>query len=202
MTDRPLHDNKVLNDDIRKCGEEIKQYRNQQFILGTTALGLFGAYTVFVEKYSRELQGDPALFLWTGIATLVLFAFLFRWMRGIRHWLIVTAVWLEINAKSTWEYDMRNYYEKHKISMPSHTGLAAYSFLITGLGVFLLTLIVSPLPSIPDWKLAIFVVAFSVYEMLIYYFGTYNKGITSEIAHVNWIDVMKCSKAMRDERKT
>jgi uncharacterized Tic20 family protein len=141
---RPLRpDGTVSSEDVRRCGEEIKQLRNQQFILGTTALGLFGAYATLLPRLHQiRPEPDAAVFVASAIAMLGVLGFLFAWCRQLRVLIGVLNVWLEVVGGSTWEYDFRHYNTRH--APVSHTVMVSWAFLMLGIGVPALVLAVTP----------------------------------------------------------
>lgn len=186
---RPL---KVPDEDIRKCGEEIKQLRNQQFILSTTALGLFGVYASFLLKFFKNdtLKNDPQqtlILTGSAIAILIVFFILFYWTRQLRVLIGIISIWLEIVGKSTWEFDFRAYYNKHR--PVSQTELASYSFLILGFGT--VGLVLTMLRSFGEMDLTkpelwVLFIASILYLIFVYVLGFRKQGIDEDQVRTRW----------------
>lgn len=192
MADRP---ETVSNEDIRKCGEEIKQLRNQQFVLGTTALGLFGAYAALLPRLSQISPApSPGIFVWSAVAILVVFLLLFLWTRQLRVLIGVVGAWLEIVGRSTWEHDFRRYHAAH--APVSQTKLVSWSFLLLGLGVLGLVLAVTPSPQVVEcWVWVVLGVVDALYLAAVIAFGFRKLGIDEARVRTNWLAIVQPAQA-------
>jgi hypothetical protein len=121
-------------EDIRRCGDEIKQLRNQQFILSTTAFGLLGAYGTLLPDFGQSPEGvenaDPITVIWSAIVLILIFGFLFYWARQLRLLIGVISVWLDCVAESVWERDYRAYHQRFRPL--SQTSLVSFAFCALG----------------------------------------------------------------------
>jgi hypothetical protein len=187
---RPLPNGKVSAEDVRKCGEEIKQLRNQQLLIGTTAVGLFGAYAAVLTRFSSRSPSSPDLYIWTGVAWLVVFTFLFFWTRKLRELIGVISVWLELAGESTWEHDHRMYQERYKTV--SQTQLVSIAFLVIGAGVAVLVFFMSPKDdsSTHSWKWFLGILAVLLYFWIISEFGIQKQGIDENTVRNNWLELI------------
>ena len=186
---RPLE---ASDEDVRKCGEEIKQLRNQQFILGTTAIGLFGVYATFLLRFSQIEPYETWMYIGSAIAILFILAILFYWTRQLRVLVGVISIWLEIVGKSNWEFDFREYHKN--FSPVSQTKLASGSFFILGFGVMglifaMLSSSGDPISSHLPQLLMIFT-ADLFYLVFLFEFGFRKRGIDEEHVKSNWIEII------------
>lgn len=188
MTDRP---DTVSSEDIRKCGEEIKQLRNQQFILATTALGLFGAYAALLPRFSQLSPApNPGVFIWSAVAIILVFLLLFIWTRQLRVLIGVLSVWLELVGQSAWEHDFRKYHAAH--TPVSQTKLESLTFLLIGLSVPGLVLMVTPMAEheVACWLWVVLAVVDVLYLGAVVVFGMLKLGINDERVRTNWTAIL------------
>lgn len=182
----------ISTEDLRKCGEEIKQLRNQQFILGTTALGLFGAYAALLPKVSEIRPApNPGMFIWSAVAMLAVFLLLFLWTRQLRVLIGVIGTWLELVGQSAWERDFRKYHAAH--APVSQTKLVACTFFLLGLGVPGLTLILAPLsePRVTVWLWVMLAVVNTIYLCTVIALGFLKLGVEEQRVRANWLGILK-----------
>lgn len=94
--------------DTQKLHAESNQLRNQQFVLGTLALGAVGYSSWLIPALSGGSKDDSA----NGIATislLVLLSILFTWSIALRRLIGTISQYLEVHKMSRWEPDMRQF---------------------------------------------------------------------------------------------
>ncbi len=182
--------NKPSPEDIRKSGEEVKQLRNQQFILGTTAFGLFGAYGTLLPDFGQSPDGisnaDSIAIIWSSIALILIFGFLFYWSRQLRLLIGVISIWLDVVAESVWERDYRAYHQT--FSPLSQTSLVSFAFCALGLVVpFLVRAVLDDVWGLIAWphRVALYAVVI-VYVLAVYFFGFVRLGIRDETFKRNW----------------
>lgn len=114
----PFYCTDPTSEDCAKCGGEINQLHNQQFLLATTATTLFVGYAGFVisrllpdqQAVSPEVAATVGKVL-TGasVAVFAVFFVFFKWSLHLRKNSKIIAVWLELTGKSAWERDIRNF---------------------------------------------------------------------------------------------
>lgn len=182
--------NKPSLEDIRKCGEEVKQLRNQQFVLGTTAFGLFGVYGTLLPDFGQSPDGisqaDSIAIIWSSIALIFIFGFLFYWSRQLRLLIGVINIWLDVVAESVWERDYRAYHQT--FSPLSQTSLVSFAFCALGLVVpFLVRAVLDDVWGLIAWphRVALYAVVVA-YALAVYFFGFVKLGISDEVFKRNW----------------
>jgi hypothetical protein len=118
-------------EDIRKCGEEIKQLRNQQFVIATGAITVVAAFvTKFVDATPKLRTETVPFFGLTTLAVQVLLLGLFWWSLQLRALIGIISFWLERAAVSQWEAAIRAFDARHK--RRSQTTLASALFALLG----------------------------------------------------------------------
>jgi|LakMenEpi03Aug12_release.lakeMendotaPanAssembly.Ray.scaffolds.fasta_scaffold351641_1 uncharacterized protein YacL len=180
-------------EDIRRCGDEIKQLRNQQFILSTTAFGLLGAYGTLLPDFGQSPEGvenaDPITVIWSAIVLILIFGFLFYWARQLRLLIGVISVWLDCVAESVWERDYRAYHQRFRPL--SQTSLVSFAFCALGFAVpFLVRSVLDDVWSSIAWPhlVALYAVVI-VYVLTVYFFGFIRLGLRDESFKRHWIEI-------------
>ena len=107
----PIYRIKPSDPDCYKCGSEINQLHQQQFLLATTAVALFGVYAGVAMP--RLLGDGPSpvptagrLFFVASLALLGVFLVFFFWSLHLRWNAKIIALWLEETGSSAWERDI------------------------------------------------------------------------------------------------
>jgi uncharacterized protein YacL len=181
--------NKPSPEDIRKSGEEVKQLRNQQFILGTTAFGLFNAYGTLLPDFGQSpdviSNADAIAIIWSSIALILIFGFLFYWSRQLRLLIGVISIWLDVVAESVWERDYRAYHQT--FSPFSKTSLVSFAFCALGLVVpFLVRAVLDDVWGLIAWPHRVSLYAVVIVYVLAVFFGFVRLGIRDETFKRNW----------------
>lgn len=121
-------------EDVRKCGEEIKQLKNQQFLLGVGALTLFGAYAgMLLPRATQPPNISSLVAIYSSVFLLLIFGALYWWSHSMRILIWIIGVWLEEATDSAWETDYRTYQRTYRHT--SHSKGVSNVFLLLGLAV-------------------------------------------------------------------
>jgi hypothetical protein len=92
---------------IRSRFEEMKQLRNQQFLLGTVAITFFGVYAGLFMPKAANANAPVEVYRWSTVAVLFVLCILFMWARLLRHLIDVISMWLAETDSSVWDQQYR-----------------------------------------------------------------------------------------------
>jgi hypothetical protein len=118
-------------EDQRKLHAEANQILNQRFLLTSSAITVFGAFSAFMipkPPLQAPAQSEHVLIGGT-IYLLVFYSLLFAWNRMLVSLQQVISVYLELKGQSQWEADFRNFI---KIRHVGHR-VQGWVFLVLGL---------------------------------------------------------------------
>lgn len=139
--------------EIRSRFEEMKQLRNQQFLLGTVAITFFGVYAGLFMPKAVNADAPVEVYRWSGVAVLFVLCVLFVWARLLRQIIDVISIWLAESGNSVWDKEYRLYSASHPLL--SQSRMIAVIFLVLGLAVpayfWVVTRLLTVAASGDDW---------------------------------------------------
>jgi hypothetical protein len=140
-------------DDIRKLQLEMHQLQNQQFLLATAALTVFGfaawaaphAATTGASQHALE-----KIYAASGVSLLFLLSVLFAWSLTLHGLIVTISSYLELRGASEWEGDYRAFHRSALRPRPrSKTRWVSTIYFVLGLlipGYFAATTVVAGSP--------------------------------------------------------
>lgn len=126
-------DTSIIGRDVSHIQSEIRQLRNQQFLVSTAALTLFGIVATWLFRKGPVNSGDQLSRIALETILIILLFFLFYWGWRLRNLIIILSTYLRVQEWSYWE---RDYTEFTKGRYISQIGLQSLIFFL--LGLFLL----------------------------------------------------------------
>ncbi|MEA5508719.1 hypothetical protein VB715_02975 [Crocosphaera sp. UHCC 0190] len=164
-------DLEIVKRDVNHIQAEMRQLRNQQFLITTAGLTIFGVVTSWIIKADSPLSGTKDVrsvhFLLESLLLTILFI-LFLWSQQLKNLLATLAAYLRTRGWSYWEVDYKKYTKDNPYI--SQTRLVSIVFLVLGLLSFLfcfLNDISLPWDEGTKWGEAITVVIFVLYLIFI-----------------------------------
>ena len=127
-------DPNIINRDVTHIYFEIRQLRNQQFLITTASLTIFGVITGWISTNNLSPEGTQdvglARFVLCGSLLVTLFVF-FYYLRKLQDVIHALSTYLKVRKWSYWEYDYENYTKKPYLYV-SQTRTRTYIFLVLG----------------------------------------------------------------------
>lgn len=97
-------------EDIRKLQAEMHQLQNQQFLLATAALTVFGFAAWAIPRAATTVSSPHAfesIYAASTVALLLLLGVLFAWSLSLHSLIVTISHYLELRGASQWEADYR-----------------------------------------------------------------------------------------------
>jgi hypothetical protein len=118
-------------EDQRKLHAELNQIINQRFLLTTTAITVFGAFSAFmIPKTPISSPAEVGHILVGGTVYLLIFyLLLFSWNRMLLSLQEVISVYLELRGPSQWEADFRRFVGLRPVGLR----IQGWVFLVLGI---------------------------------------------------------------------
>jgi hypothetical protein len=123
----------IIGRDVSHIQSEIRQLRNQQFLVSTAALTLFGIVTTWLFQKGPVAPGDQLARTASEAILIILLFFLFYWGWRLRNLIVILHLYLHIQGLSYWE---RDYAEFTKGRYISQIRLQSLIFVLLGLFSF------------------------------------------------------------------
>lgn len=121
----------IERSDVSKLHSESNQLRNQQFLLGTLALGAVGYAQWLIPALSRGSTDSSS----NGIATislLVLLSILFTWSVALRRLIGIISQYLQVRKMSRWETEIWTFTLKKGTGFWSQTIFVMILYVVLG----------------------------------------------------------------------